>query len=566
MRIVKKPIFHILILIAAFLLAVLFRFIRLGVIPLSNVEAGIALQALAVGQRGEAVFGEHVAYVGLTGLDIFVFEASNFLARFWPALFGALIVFVPFLFRDRIGHWPASILAVVLAITPEMVGLSRIIGTPMIAFVSLSLAFGLLLQRKPILSGAAFALALMGGSGFWTGILLFGIGLIVSEVFIGQRILIDLFGTFKKGKFRNRFFLAWFLTIAFVGTGFFLAPDGLSGVFSGSVNFIRGFGLGYSRPFILRPLALFAYSLPAILFGFWGGIRALILREKLDTGLLILALTGLLYLFIYPGATPVDIIWVTLPLWTLAARAVFFVWRYPENNRFVMMITAILVVIVLAFSLLALRAMINPTAVQNTQLVTFFALFGGLILLIALILLVTYGWSEEIALSGLMIGLAVVVLFGMVSISVRSTGLNTEETFELWYPEEPQLSTRWLKISTNRVLDWNNRRSTPLEISIVDLRTQGMRWAMQEYDDVSFVPYSPPTMQPGILISDIMTQPDISNSYRGQDLIWARKALWEQMSVMQYLNWIITREAPSTNEEIIFWVRTDLMPDEQFSP
>lgn len=561
----KKPIFHILLLIVALILALALRLIRLGVLPLTNMEAGIALQALTVGQGVDTVFGEHIAYVGLTGLDFFIFEAGNFLARFWPAIIGAMVVLIPFLFKDIIGDWAAGILGIVLAVTPEMVSLSRIIGTPMIAFVSLFLAFGLIYKRKPVLSGVAFALALMGGSGFWTGILLTGIGFVSGEIFLDFGILSKLKKIFSKRKFRVRFITAWFLTIGVVGTGFFLSPEGLSGVFSGLVNFIRGFGVSYTRPFLLRPLALIAYSLPAVLFGVWGGIRSILHNNKLDIFLLILAMLGLLYLLVYPGAQPADIIWVTLPLWALSARVICSVWRLPEDNQLVMVGTALVVVIVFAFLLLSLRSIINPGLVQDAQIVTLVALFGGFILLIALILLVTYGWSEDVAISGLLIGLSFVALFGMIAVTNRSTGLSTEEPAALWYPDDPQLTIRWLKTSIDRVFEWNKRRSDPLEIVVVDLSTPGMQWALREYDDTAFVPFLPPASQPGILISDIMTQPEISNSYRGQELVWTQNNQWQEMSAMQYLNWLITREAPTTSERIIFWVRTDLMPDEQFS-
>jgi hypothetical protein len=241
------------------------------------------------------------------------------------------------------------------------------------------------------------------------------------------------------------------------------------------------------------------------------------------------------------------------------------VWQLPEGDRLVMTGTAVVVVIIFAFLLLTLRSVVNPGFVQDTLVLTVIALFGGFIILIALILLVTFGWSEEIAISGLLIGLSVVAIFGMIAGTTRSSGLSAEDTVQLWYPDEPQLSTRWLMTSIDRVLDWNKRRVEPLEIVVVDLSTPGMRWILQEYDDVAFVPYSPPASQPGIVISDIMTQPEISNSYRGQDLVWSRSVLWEEMSTMDYLKWLITREAPVADEEIIFWVRTDLMPDEQFS-
>jgi len=565
MNIVKKPIFHNLLLLGAFVTALVLRLVRLGSMPLTDMEARIALQALAVGQRTEAVFGAHMTYVGLTGLDFFLLKSGDFLVRFWPALFGALIVFVPFLFRKHIGDLPASILSFVLALSPEMVGLSRIIGSPMIAFICLLLAAGLILNKKPVLSGVTFAMALMGGSGFWTGIILIGFSLLTAKVVLQLSFPTFLIEFFKLRKYRVRFFLAFILAILLIGTGFLLTPEGLSGVFYGAVDFVRGFGMPYTKPFILKPLALVAYSLPAIIFGIWGGVRGLIYRSKLDLFLVIMAVISFLYLILYPGATPADIIWMTGPLWMLTARVVVAVWRWPGENRFVMIITAVVVVIVFAFTLLAMRSLISPTINQEARLATFIALAGGLVLMIALVLLVTYGWSEEVALPGLLMGLSVVVLLGMLSISVRTTSLGLEVTHELWYPEEARLSTQWLTVSLERVMDWNKSRTVPVEIAVVDLDTPGMRWVFRDHDDTAYVPYVPPSSQPGILISDSLTQPEISNSYRGQDLVWSQTPNWNVMTPFQYLDWLMTRNTPDTNKEIIFWVRTDLMADEQFA-
>ena len=171
-------------------MALALRLIRLGVLPLGDSEAILALQALAVARRGTTSFGAFAAFTGLTGLDFNLFSAGNFMARFWFALTGALVVFVPWLFRERIGHWPALLLAAVLSISPEMVGLSRIIGSPMMAFVFLLLVLGLFFKRRPILAGAAFALALMSGPGFWMGLVILGFsGLVLKTIFKDEPLI-----------------------------------------------------------------------------------------------------------------------------------------------------------------------------------------------------------------------------------------------------------------------------------------------------------------------------------------------------------------------------------------
>ena len=566
MKIEKSPSIHTLLLVGALITALAMRLIRLGVWPLAHMEAEVALQALAIARSTTTRFGAHMTTVGLAGLDFYILTAGNFLARFWPGLIGALIVFVPFLFRDRIGRWPASLLSMVLAITPEMVGLSRIIGSPMNAFVFLLLGLGFLFNRKSILGGIAFALGLMSGPGFWFGGLILGISWVISDV------LFEVSNVFKLPKMQesritwSRFGISFGLTLLIVGSGFFLAPAGLSGILAGLVDFVRGFFVFEQTPFVVLPLALVAYSAGAFIFGLWGGLRGVLLRNKLDMFLFVLGGLGLLFGFIYPDSTPADLIWATLPFWVLSARVVFFAWRKPDQSRLVVILTAVLIIVVFAFMMLVLRSVITPGLSQEQQLNNFIALLGGMVFLVAIVLLVSFGWSQDVAMPGLLIGIGIVFFIATMSVSVNSTSLSSERSLELWFPEEANLSPELMKQSIDRIIGWNASGGTPVDIAVSDLDTPGMRWALQGYDPVEYVPYLPPQSQPGILITDSQGTPEISSTYRGQDLVWSREVLWEAMTPFQYLNWLITREAPIQESRIIFWVRTDLMPDEQFTP
>ena len=89
MKTSKNTTLSIGILFAAFAVALALRLIRLGVLPLGDQEASLALQALAVARGETAPFGSFAAYVGLTGFDFYLFSSGNFLARFWFALCGS---------------------------------------------------------------------------------------------------------------------------------------------------------------------------------------------------------------------------------------------------------------------------------------------------------------------------------------------------------------------------------------------------------------------------------------------------------------------------------------------
>jgi len=92
---------HVVIVMGLFFVGLAFRLIRLDVLPLTNLEAAHALQALAISNGEQTLFEGVHAYVGLTGLPFYLFSSSNFVARFWAAILGALIVFIPMLSIER---------------------------------------------------------------------------------------------------------------------------------------------------------------------------------------------------------------------------------------------------------------------------------------------------------------------------------------------------------------------------------------------------------------------------------------------------------------------------------
>jgi len=99
-----KPFRHQTVLyILTFLLALAVRLIRLGTWTLTDTEAQWALQALNVAKGLHPALGSQPAYVLLTSIIFFFYGGgTNFWARFVPALAGSFLVFVPFLFRERL--------------------------------------------------------------------------------------------------------------------------------------------------------------------------------------------------------------------------------------------------------------------------------------------------------------------------------------------------------------------------------------------------------------------------------------------------------------------------------
>jgi hypothetical protein len=560
----NKP-FLLSLLFGAFILALGFRLIHLGSIPLSNSESEIALQALSIAEGLKTGISSHVAVLGLTSFAFYLTNASVFLARFWPAVFGAFIVLIPFLYRKQIGVWPAIGLSYFLAISPEMVATSRVVGSPMSALVFLLFAGGFLLKEKPLLFGVCLALGLMSGPGFWMGILIIGVSFLIIKL-INRTYPTGILVFHRKDQLFYLAGLAFGLTLLVIGTGFFRSAFILSGTFEGLVEFTKGFNSSEVTPRYLLPLALLAYSIGPLVFGIWGSVRGILLNNKMDVFLVSWWIVGMVIIFTYPGSDPADLVWITLPLWFLSARVISQIFHLPTDRKWLMAISAIVVVIITTFILMALRSLLNYGVGQREQLNYLIAILGGLVFVVALILLLGFGWSKEVALSGLLIGIIVVMSAGLISISVKGTGLGSDNPKEIWYPHEPVLITRWMEKSIDQILDWNLRSNSTEGIIVSGFDSPGMRWALNNYDNVYFEPGLSPRSEPEILITSVEAEPEISNSYRGQDLVWSERIPWESMTPYQVLKWLVTRDAPVIGQEVILWVRTDLMPDAQFSP
>jgi predicted membrane-bound mannosyltransferase len=156
------------------------RLFQLGAGPLSEVEAGWALQALGVAHGQAQSLGAQPAYIILTSQLFSIISDSNFLARLYPAIAGSLLVWLPFFFRRSMGmstwlHRAGLVMAFGLAIDPGLVSLSRQVGSPIPALAFTLLALACLYNRHMVWMGIAAGLALLSGPAFLQGLLILGI-------------------------------------------------------------------------------------------------------------------------------------------------------------------------------------------------------------------------------------------------------------------------------------------------------------------------------------------------------------------------------------------------------
>ena len=178
----------------AFLLALGLRLYQLGAAPLSEAEAGWALQALGLAHGQAVTLGSQPAYILITSQLFSILGDTNFLARFIPALAGSLLIWLPFYFRTWLGNSSllkraGVVMAFGLAIDPGLVSLSRQAGSLMPAMAFTLLALAAFYNRRMIWAGIFTGLALLSGPAFLQGLLVLGIGWVLYRVLVRKTVV-----------------------------------------------------------------------------------------------------------------------------------------------------------------------------------------------------------------------------------------------------------------------------------------------------------------------------------------------------------------------------------------
>jgi hypothetical protein len=555
----------------ALAIAVGLRFVQLGVLPLSDYEAGWALQALRVIQGLKPGIGPNPAYVHLTAVLFYIFGPTTFLARFWPALAGCTLVMAAWPLRARIGRIPALVLAFGLAIDPGLVAMSHLAGGPMLAITCLVLTALLWMDRRRAAAGLFAGLALLSGPSIWLGLLGLGLAWAFGSG-VGKKTPAQTEDTtvppetgssparFRLQEFRQE--LYWAVgTLLIVGSLFFLSPQGLAGFVASLGTFLRGW-YTLSDIQLWQPLAVLpAYEILPLIFGIAAAVRGILKRDTFTLRLSIWALVALLLALVYPGKQTGDLVWAFLPLWTLAALELGRHFDFAGNNIWEVAATMAVVVAFVVFGWLNLASITNmdlSTEMAHTRL----WLLAAVVLLIVLsMLLAGTGWSVSVArLGGVWGGVIVLTLF-TIAMATGAAGLRQPLTIELWQPEPRTGRVDVLLNVVTQVSDLNRGDAAQLPLTLLNESSPALHWLFR-YWQVQDVNVLAPDASPALIISPSGNL-SLSAKYRGEPLVLHETGAWDQASTSDILKWFIYRQLPLQQDSVILWVRSDLMIDSQ---
>jgi hypothetical protein len=561
---------------AAFALALLLRLVMLGASPLSESEAALALQSLAIAHGAHPVLAGQPGTLLVSAAIFFTFGSSNFLARLWPALAGSLLVFVPLGFRKQLGGRAALVLAFFLAFDPGLVALSRQVGSPLPAITFTLLAVAFWLSRKPLWAGIAAGLALLGGPQTWAGLIAAGLALAIAALFNRPMARVDRVESRSDEDGQAPAPSGWLttgvaalLTLGLVGTLFWLAPEGLGAVGASVATYFAGWtsASGVSAGLLLA--ALLSGEILFILLAIWGVVSGIRQRSRVDAGLGIWALAALALAFLPAGRQAGGLAWALIPLLALAARgAAALQFGREESERIPAWVYTAAVLFLLGFIWLNYTGVLNAWKANDERLGAHSAaLSGGIVLLVVATFLVGWGWSKVVAVQGVLRGVLIALVVYEISAATSSAGWRLTPPADLWgsYPRPEQ--ARFLGETVGDLSYWRTGDREAIDLTVLGIDSPALEWSLRGMGQAQTAALLGSTAQPSLVIAPQQEQtPQLAASYRGQNLVWDVSPDWSAMDALDWLSWIAFRTAPQKQTTVILWARSDVFLGAALSP
>ena len=353
-------------------------------------------------------------------------------------------------------------------------------------------------------------------------------------------------------------------TYLILGSLFLMASGGLSAGLASIPAYFGGWLSAPGVPLTRLLLGLGIYEFLAILLAAAGLLRGILKRDYLTIMLGAWLLVALVLALAYPARQLADLVWVLLPLISLAALE-FSSYLVPildgtwETIGMAVFTSALLVFALLNYFAIALTAM-DSTDVQ----LRWWILFGSIALLLVSLAMVAFGWSFGVAIQGGLWGCLLILFIYTFATSVASAELRTSPTFEMWPTSAFIGQPETLLNQMNDLSRWKMGTKTAMDVTIAGVDSPALRWLLRDWEVTSLPDASLGAATPMIVISDSKSiQTSIAKSYRGQSLSWRVTPLWDHGLLADWLRWSILHEFPKDEEKIVLWTRSDVFIDSQ---
>lgn len=554
-----------LLLAAGILLAALgIRFWALGEMPLARAEAELALEADRVASLQSMAGSPQPLYVSLTAAAFFLLGDTNFTARFMPALAGSLLVLLPLLFWRKLGWNTALLLAAGFAIDPALAAFSRQASAAMLALFCFIAGAGAWSSKRPFWAGFFASAGLLGGLPIWGGVL----GLLLALV-LGRYLPGLGWGWLQRLLEREREpaqAVDWRLAglgaaaaLALLGSWLMLLPGGLSAAIGSLPVYLSGFAQPSGIPALRLALGMLLLQPLPVIFGVLGAVRGWREQDGLERWLSLWALAALLVVLIYPGRQAHDLLWVTFPLWLLAARELNRLLFDGEEFQGLGWLHAGLVFLLLAITWLNLAA-IDPRVTEQTMLLRWVLVAGILLIGVAASLFVGLGWSWRTARFGAVLGASGALALALFGNALGAAVEPENRANEVYFATPAAGEIAQLLTTVEDLAEWRTGRTDSLDAAVVADAAE-LRWALRNMPNVYFAPSLKANELPSAILAPAAApEPSLAIAYRGQDFSLRVSPDWGSALPANWLEWLLYRKGDVVKDQVILWVRSDVLP------
>lgn len=309
----------------AIVAGVVLRLLLIDERPLSLEEGSLAAEAysIAMGRAPDLLHQGAVNAYG-TALSLLLFGAGDGEARLVSAVAGSVLIGLPYLLRRQLGRVPAVVAAFAIVISPVMLFGSRNVGGAALALTASMLLWAALepgVKGMSVRRALAVALltAVMVASGREGVTLLATMAIAAWLSHPRPSSLMGDLGTLFLAARGRRMAMAFVVILVLIGTGLGSNPKGLQwAAVDGWSDWARSFTLVAGRGNVV--LLMLLYEWPAVLLGLPRVVRAVVVRDRVDSFLSLWFILALVVCMLQEGEIAWRVILPTLPLYLLAAR------------------------------------------------------------------------------------------------------------------------------------------------------------------------------------------------------------------------------------------------------
>lgn len=555
----KKISVEIVLYACVLIISLALRFALLDRTPLNEAEARLAMEAWNLAQGKDVLISGQPGYIALTASVFSVFKASNFLARFWPALIGSMAALLPFLFRERLGRTTALVLAFLLALDPFLISMSRSASGSMFALVGLLAGIGFWYIRRPVWSGISFGLSLLGGIDLWPGLAVFALA------FFASPKTLRLAWTTEEGNRKPNFkimAISLAITAGVISTTFLTNPAGISAVGSSLIEYFKSWVAPSHTPYYSAAIIWLILEIPALIFSIWGLVDGIKDQNPLTSFCGIWGGLALLLALVNHSRNLEELFWVSVPLLILAAMKISrLVQRTQVESKVVFFAEMAAVIALCVFSFMNLINLVNSNSMNPEDLRN--RIIGTLLPLILLAIvtaLFAWGWSAPSTRKGLMLGIGVILLAGWIGSVWKAADLGSRPELEFSSSRGYPVGESNLIKTVSDLSLWSTSQANRIDIQIVNIGSDSLKWVLRNFDNIRVEDNFNPNLASSVILTPQNIVIESESIYRGQNIVWSIEPDFASMSVRDWAKWALFRTAPQKNTELILWANNALFP------